>query len=182
VHKFWGLGTLIFTGASLLAAPAAWAATETQNMTVTATVTNSCAISSSNNLNFGAVEPSSTTPHDDAVNIVITCVAEPQAGALLTVGDGLNAGLKTSFPNSRAMLRSGGANNDQNDLLAYDLYSDAARNDVISLLVGTSEDIDLTEGTDMSTTIYGRIPPSQTVASDNTTYSDTVLLTLTYTP
>lgn len=180
MHKFWGLGTLIFTGASLLAAPAAWAATETQNLSVTATVTNTCGVSSSNTLAFGAVEPSSSTPKDAQVTINITCTAAP-ASATLQVGDGQNGGLKTTVPGARAMVRTGGANNVQNDLLAYRLYTDSARTTEISTATGTTSTINLTAGTNMDTTIYGRVPPSQTVgAFDNASFTDTILLTLEY--
>lgn len=173
-------------GTQFLVASSGWAATETQNLSVSATVTNTCEVSSSNTLAFGAVEPSSSTPTNSQVTITINCSASPGT-ATLAVGDGQNGGIKSGFTDARSMLRTGGVSGTEDDLLAYRLYTDAGRAAAISLAAGSTEIIDLTEGTSMNTVIYGQVPGNQTVGSsaanfNNAAFADTVLLTLVYTP
>ena len=85
------------------------------------------------------------------------------------------------------MKRVGASTPTDDDYLAYKLYSDSARSSEISLTSGSSSQLTLTTlGTSMSKAIYGQVPPSQTAGTsgsyNSASFTDTVLLTFTYTP
>ena len=140
--------------------PAA-AATDTDVLTVTATVLSACSLSGGT-LNFGNYTSGQTNNLD--VNGVINYVN--CSGSLSFALDG---GLSGSI-NARQMQQ--GANR-----LNYQIFRNAVRNSVWGtgaevqgvVLVGTQSG---------SVTVYGRIPASQVVPDG--TYTDTVNVTLTF--
>ena len=140
--------------------PAA-AATDTDVVTVTATVLSACSLSGGT-LNFGNYTSGQTNNLD--VNGVINYVN--CSGSLSFALDG---GLSGSI-NARQMQQ--GANR-----LNYQIFRNAVRNSVWGtgaeaqgvVLVGTQSG---------SVTVYGRIPASQVVPDG--TYTDTVNVTLTF--
>jgi spore coat protein U-like protein len=145
------------------AAQGASAATQTSNMSVSATVTSACTINA-NPLAFGEVALVGATPA--TTTIAVTCTS----GGAYTVGIG------TGLHNVAAQrnLQSG------TNLLAYGLFQDAAHGTVWTNTgaglvsgVGTALEQDLT--------VYGQVTTGQVIISgDGTPYTDTVLVTLTY--
>lgn len=151
---------------ALLAALAAFvpgfaeAGSDSESMTVTATVLESCSITA-NDLEFDDYDPVTATPMDGATTISVTCTN----GTDYDVG--IDAGLGTGATMSaRRMTKSGGAT------LTYSLYTNSARDDVW----GNTDGVDTWEGTGtgaaQSIDVYGRIPINQTAPAGD--YEDTV--------
>ncbi len=163
------IGTLVLAGGAM-------AATDTANLTVGATVENACAISAGS-LSFGtlALEVNAglgtvtAANHDADSGASISVVCTNGASAAITGGLGANAA------GSVRKMISG------SDLLSYELYTDSGRGTVLDTTTGS---IAYT-GTGAATTnkaVYGRITGAQLAAAKKGTYSDTVALTITYTP
>lgn len=143
-----------------LAAPAG-AGSDTDQLTVTATVLSACSLSGGT-LNFGNYTSGQTTSLD--VNGTINYVN--CSGSLTFTLDGGASG------NINARQMSSGTNR-----LNYQIYRNAARN----AIWGTGADAHavLLIGTQSGTvTVYGRIPASQAAADG--TYTDTVNITLNF--
>lgn len=162
-----GLG--LATVAYFAAAPVT-ALTATANLSVTATVSNNCAISTAA-VAFGAYDPIVThaaTPLDATGTVTITCTQ----GTSRTVG--LNLG--SNATGSTRRMVSGGTN-----YLTYELYKEAGRTNIW----GNSGADLVTPATDpaasnapVDLTVYGRVPAAQNVVAGN--YADTVVATVTF--
>lgn len=141
----------------------AWAATETANMEVSATVSTVCSLSTTP-LAFGEVATSG--PTDATATVSVNCTG----GGAYTVG--LGNGLHNVA--AQRNLQSGV------NLLAYDLFKEVGR----TTRWGDSG-AELVSGTGSAAlrnlTVYGQVTTGQTlVAGNGTPYTDTVLVTLTY--
>jgi spore coat protein U-like protein len=157
--------------AALLAAPfaaPAFAATATANLSVTATVTNNCTISTTP-VAFGVYDPvvaHASTNLDGTGTVVVTCTK----GAVTTVG----LGLGSNVTGSTRRLKDAGTN-----YLTYELYRDAGRVTVW----GTAGGALLSPGAAPSKaartfTVYGQIPANQDIPAG--TYTDTVVATVNF--
>ena len=143
-----------------LAAPAG-AGSDTDQLTVTATVLSACSLSGGT-LNFGNYTSGQTANLD--VNGTINYVN--CSGSLTFTLDGGTSG------NINARQMSSGTSR-----LSYQIYRNAARN----AIWGTGADAHgvVLIGTQSGTvSVFGRIPASQVVADG--TYTDTVNITLTF--
>jgi spore coat protein U-like protein len=148
------------------AAPAQ-AGTVSSNLSVNATVTANCTVSTSA-LNFGSVDTLSASAVDGSGGISVTCTNGTGWTAAADVGGGSGATFAT-----RRM--SQGAN-----LLSYSLYTDAARTNVWGDGTGSTATIGNTAtGAVQNVTVYGRIPGSQSSAPPGS-YADTISVTVTY--
>ncbi len=148
--------------ACLANAPTAYAATATDTFNVTANVPTSCSVTAGSNLAFGDYTNSQI---DATTDISVTCTS----GGAYTVG--LNDGLY--FSTTRRMKNSG------TDYLTYELYKETGRtnrwgNSGAELVSGTGT------GSAQTLTAYGRLPGSQGLIAG--AYSDTITVTVTYTP
>lgn len=138
----------------------------TASFTATATVSSYCSVSATN-LNFGSVGP--LISNVDATNsISVTCTNGTPWTASLNAGTGAGATVAL-----RQMTGSGGAT------VNYTIYQNAARTQIwgdgtsgTSVLSGTGA------GSPQGQTGYGRAPAQTTPPAG--TYSDTVVVTLTY--
>lgn len=142
--------------------PAAYAATATTTFNVTATVPTSCSVSAGGDLAFGSYIG---TELDATTTVSITCTN----GGAYTVG--LDNGL---HPLSTQRRISNGTN-----YLNYELYSDSGMtapwgNVSGSWVSGTGT------GSAQVDTVYGKLDSGQ--ALNVGTYTDTVTVTVTYTP
>lgn len=156
------------TAAALLlfAAPAS-AGTASSSISVNATVTANCTVSTSP-LNFGSVDTLSASPVDGSGAITVTCTNGTGWTAAANVGTGTGA----TFASRRM---SQGVN-----LLSYSLYTDAGRTSVWGDGSGTTFTVGNTgTGSAQPVTIYGRIPGSQGSVPAGA-YADTVSVTVTY--
>jgi spore coat protein U-like protein len=141
----------------LLAGGTAWAATDTDTLTVTANVISSAQITGVGNIDFGDYDPSDATPLD----------ADGSVSVRATVG--LNYQIYISADRSM----TGGS-----DTLNYELYSDAGRTTVWGSELAGAEDYTSTGNTEVTYSIYGRVPALQDVGPN--AYSDTVQITLNW--
>lgn len=145
--------------------PAAQAATATTTFSVTAHVPTSCSISTAPaELAFGDYADAQI---DETTIFGVTCTS----GGTYTVG--LNDGLNYSAPNRR--MRIGATAN----YLNYELYSDSGRTTRWGNAAGSW--VEATgDGNEDSYTVYGRLPGSQGLIAGD--YTDTITITVTYTP
>ena len=136
-------------------------ATDTDVLTVTATVLSACSLSGGT-LTFGSYASGQTEDADvDGTINYVNC-----SGTLTFALDGGGSG------NINARQMSNGANR-----LSYQIYRNAARNAVWGTGADAQTQI-LLETRNGSVTVYGRIPGGQVVPAG--TYTDTVNVTLTF--
>lgn len=155
-------------GAAVLAVAAqpALATDTTGSLSVTATVTSNCSVSTTA-VGFGNVDVTLNTDVDATGGISVTCTNGTAWTAKANAGGGSGATIT-----DRKM--TSGAN-----LLNYALYTDSARTTVWgdgttgSAITGTGT------GSAQANTIYGRVPSGQTTKPAGS-YADTVTVTVTY--
>jgi spore coat protein U-like protein len=147
---------------------AGYAATASDNMAVSTTVTMSCTISAGE-LQFPGYDPTSESAVDATATLTTTCTAG--GAAVITLAQGANTGDgSTDAAPIRRMIGAGGN-------LAYDLYSDSDRTTVWGNTTGTGSSF-TSSGSSDTATVYGRIPALQAVGAGS--FADSVAVTLTY--
>jgi spore coat protein U domain-containing protein, fimbrial subunit CupE1/2/3/6 len=158
---------MIFGGLIFGMAAPALAQTATANLSVTATVTKNCSITTTA-VAFGSYDPvvaNATTPLDGTGSVVVTCTKG--AGSRIDLGLGGNAAGSV-----RQML--GGT-----DLLTYELYTDTGRSTVWGSGAGAGQTIAAAPNKNPRTfTVYGRVPAGQDVGAAS--YADTVVATINF--
>lgn len=165
--------TTLAAVAALLVSGAAFAGTDTSNLTVSATVEANCTIDASGGLAFGTYDPvsanSATGADLDNTTSTISTTCTNGSAATITLGEGANAqGGSTPAAPLRQMISG-------SDLLSYNLYTDSAGGTVWDDTTGKS--ITGTGAAD-PVTVYGRIAKGQAVPVGS--YSDTVIATVTF--
>ena len=153
----------------------ATAGTTTSNITVSATVANNCAISTTTQLVFGAYDPivtNLTNPLNATVNpavLALACTAGDNVSLALSVGaNGTGAGTASI---TRTMMSGGNA-------LTYALYQDVGLTTAWGDDSGTNTLAISADGTSHSYSVYGQVPAAQNVPAG--TYQDTVVATVTF--
>jgi len=158
---------LLAATAALACSSAAWAGSATSTLSVTATVTGNCTVSTSP-VAFGSVNPLSGANVDATGGITVTCTNSTPWAAAAGVGSGTGA----TFA-SRVMTAS-------TNTLNYSLYTNSGRTTVWGDGSGTTATIAGTgTGSAQAITIYGRVPSGQITAPPGS-YSDTVTVTVSY--
>ena len=156
---------------ALIAAPAL-ATTTTSNLSVTATITNNCTISTST-VAFGvydSVSAHASSPLNGTGTVTVTCTSGAAAAITLGQGSDPNPSSTDAVP-KRRMQGSGGGR------LSYFLYSNPGGTTVWGNTAGTGV---AHTGTGAATnlTVYGQIPAGQNVSARS--YADTVVATITF--
>lgn len=147
-------------------AEAAQAGTVQTNLSVSATVQNSCIVSAAP-LAFGSYDPNNASPTNASTSITVTCTTGTSFGV------GLNAGTTSgSTVTSRKMANSG-------NRLNYALFSDSGH----TTNWGNSPGVDAPGNTTATSSpsviaVYGQIASQQNIPAG--AYSDTVTVTVTY--
>ncbi|WP_181952578.1 Csu type fimbrial protein [Vulcaniibacterium gelatinicum] len=167
---------LVLAIAGLLASSTALAgpSPQTGSFNVTANVANSCRITATPDLAFGAYDPADanfSTALDAASSISVRCTKGTNAAVALGQGGNPASGSTCAAP-----LRQMAAGAER---LRYDLYQDSGRTQVWGC--DASNDRDFTSTSSVTATTlntYGRIPAGQDVAAGN--YTDTVTVTVTF--
>lgn len=153
---------------NLIITPAAFAATATANLNVSASVSAVCTITTAP-VAFGAYDPVSANA---ATNLnatgTVTVACTKGAAATIDLGNGGN------FLGGSRRMTSG------TDFLNYALYKDAARTQVwgTGLTGGTTAAYTSASRAATAITVYGTVPQAQDVTVG--AYSDVVLATITY--
>lgn len=143
------------------------AATATANLTVQATVADSCGVTDAN-LSFGSVSPASGTTLPVAGSIAVTCTLGTSFSVGLGDGQNVSGGVRR--------MRRGAST----DYLNYELYKDLLVQNRFGDAVTAQR---LTGGLGLGlvavpVAVYGAVPSGQSAASG--AYSDTVQITLYY--
>ena len=153
-------------GAATFSTPAL-AGTASSTLSVNATVTANCTVSTTA-LNFGSVNTLSASAVDGTGGVTVTCTNGSAWTAAADAGSGTGATLATR------RLTSGG------NALNYALYTDAGRSTVWGDGTGSTATVGNTgSGSAQTFTVYGRIAGGQNGAPAGT-YADTVSVTITY--
>ena len=150
----------------------ALAASSTANLSVTASVSANCTIST-NAVAFGSYDPVSANA-SSALNgtgsVVVTCTNG--SSATITLGQGLNAASGSSDAAPLRRMKDGGTN-----FLSFSLFSDSSRTTTWGNTSGTGVSHTGT-GSATSLTVYGQVSGGQNVPAGS--YSDTVVATVTF--
>lgn len=152
-----------------------FAATDTDNLLVSASVTATCTIATTP-VAFGTYDPTSVTALNGTGAVTVLCTNGTPG--YITLGQGANPdGASTDAIPLRQM--AGGAAGAGR--LAYLLYSEGTRTDVWGN-TGTTGLAHSGDGTSTALTVYGTIPAAQNViaGSGGTAYADTVVATVTF--
>lgn len=164
------LRSIALAGVAVLAIAAqpAYAATSTSNLSVDATVTANCDVTTAA-VSFGDVNVLSGANVDGTGDVSVTCTSGTAWAASAGLGSGTGASL-----DSRKMMSG-------SDLLSYSLYTDSARSSVWGDGVGgTSSMFSGTgSGSAQANVIYARVPSGQ-ISAPAGSYADTVVVTVTY--
>ncbi|MFI5394788.1 MAG: spore coat U domain-containing protein [Candidatus Binatia bacterium] len=158
---------------SLAVAAPAWAGSTTANLSVGASVTNNCIISTTATA-FGAYDPivtNKTAPLDSSNGkVTITCAK----GTTATIG--LGAGLNAASATGTSRALSDGTST---QFLNYELYNESSRTTVwTNSGTGLLSPAAAPSRAARDFMVYGRVPADQNVPSG--TYSDTVLVTINF--
>lgn len=175
----WALATIaIAMAGGLLASGAALAATETGTLTVQATVQGACSIGdktlsfgniSSVNVGTGGTLGSSV---DVDANAVVDVICTTGTTGTVTLDDGANKG--TTY----RRMKHGTA-----DYIEYHLYNEATRTTEIAADNGATTAYTIVgDGANDTFTVYGRILAAAINNQPLGTYTDSVTMTITYTP
>lgn len=146
-----------------------------QSASALCTLLCSCSVSTSP-VSFGVYNPLSSSPHDSAGNVRVTCGGV--LGLLVPYSIAINKGVYSANFSPRQM--DSGVNR-----LSYDLYTSGAHTLIwgdgsgSTQVVADSVTIVLLGGTFNDHAVYGRIPGSQFTVIPGS-YSDTVTVTVTY--
>jgi spore coat protein U-like protein len=157
---------------ALGAASSVDAGTATSNLSVTASVTANCTISTSP-VAFGAYDPivaNASSALNGTGTVSVTCTTG--ASTTVTLGQGSNADTGSTAAAPLRRMKDTGT-----DFLSYALYSENTRTTVWGDTAGTGLAHTGT-GTLTALTVYGQIPAGQNVPAAN--YSDTVVATVTF--
>jgi spore coat protein U-like protein len=148
------------------------AATATANLTVSATIANTCTISTAA-LTFGAYDPivaNATSPLNGTGTITTTCTTG--ASPVITLGQGLHAGTGSTDPAPIRRMNTG------SNYMGYALYQDSGHATVWGNTSGTSPAAVTGTGLAQNTTVYGQVSAGQDLPAG--TYNDTVVATVTF--
>jgi spore coat protein U-like protein len=144
----------------------AYAETQSATMSVSATVTANCTVSTSP-VAFGSVDTLGGN-HDATGSVTVNCTN----GAAWSAGANQGSGTGATMANRRM---TSGANT-----LTYRLFTDAGRTVTWGDgSTGTAAVAGTGTGSTQSFTIYGRVPSGQTTVRAGS-YADTVSVTITY--
>ena len=157
---------------SLGAASSVDAGTATANLSVTASVTANCTITTTA-VAFGAYDPvsanaSAALTGTGAVNV--TCTNGASTNVTLGQGSNANTGSTDAAPARR--LKDGGT-----AFLTYELYQDSGHATVWGNTSGTGV-ANTGTGTQVAITVYGTVDAGQNVPAGS--YSDTVVATVSF--
>lgn len=168
--KLFGAFSMI-AALGLVGASPANATTSTANLSVTATVSSNCSISTTV-LAFGSYDPvgaNASTALESTGGVVVTCTSG--ASTAVTLGQGANPNTGSSDTTPLRRMYDGSA------YLSYTLYSNPGRTTVWGNTSGTSLAHTGT-GTATTLTVYGRVAAGQNVPAGS--YADTVVATVTF--
>jgi spore coat protein U-like protein len=144
----------------------------TAALSVTATVTSNCTISTSP-VAFGNYNAVSASDVDATGTVTVQCTNGTAATVKLGQGANADSGSTDAAP-LRRMRRAA-----TSDYLSYSLFSDSGRSTTWGNTTGTGL-AHAGDGTSTGLTVYGRIPGTQPLNVQAGSYSDSVTATITF--
>lgn len=144
------------------------AAQATSQFNVTASVVDSCSVSSTD-LAFGNVEPVNNLNIDAVGSVTVTCSLGTSYSVLLDAGNNSSDGSV-----STRRMTDGSSN-----YLSYQIYSDTLRTTVWGETGGTNDVTGTGTGLGVPLVVYGRIPSGQQETQTGS-YTDTIDVTVNY--
>lgn len=162
--------TSVLVAGLLALAPAAFADTDTDNLTVTASVQTSCQITGGT-LAFGVYDTIGGAAVDASTSVSVECTAGTIATITLGQGDHADTGSSDSAPLRRM-------SNGVSSYLSYFLFSNSERDLVWANTAGTGVEYSASNANAANLTVYGRLSAGQDVPAGS--YSDTVVATVTF--
>lgn len=142
---------------------------------VTASVANSCRVTSTGDINFGAYDPADThfgTALDGIGSVAVRCTRGTVANVALGQGQYAASGSTCASPLRQMADGSTGR-------LRYDIYQAGPGNTAWGCDVANDQSFtSAASNVETTLTTYGRIPAGQDVAAGN--FSDTVTVTVTF--
>jgi len=160
------ISALVIVGSAL--SGNALAATETGTLTVTATVGGICSVGDQT-LAFGTVTVGAGNVDASAI---VDAICTTGITGLVTFNDGLN-----KVATLRRMKHSVSA-----DYIDYALYSNSYTTQIPADNGTTTAYTIVGSGVNQPFTVYGRIPTGTVTAQPTGSYTDSVTMTITYTP
>lgn len=169
------LSLLALAAGTLLAGNAfAGPSPQSGSFNVTATVGNSCIVTSTSDIAFGAYDPADanfSTALDGSGSVSVRCTRGTVANVALNQGLNPNGG---SCAAPARQMSDGGT-----ERLAYDIYQNAARTTAWGCDTANDQSFTSTASNVATTlTTYGRIPAGQDVAAGS--FTDTVIVAVTF--
>jgi spore coat protein U-like protein len=143
------------------------AATATANMSVTLTITAECTVVSATTMTFG---PKGLLTSNTDATATITVLCTNTTPYNIGLDKGLNGGSVSTRQMKGALASPESVN--------YSLYRDSGRTQNWGQTIGSDTVSGTGTGSNVPTTVYGRVPPQTSVKPD--TYNDTVAITVTY--
>lgn len=158
---------MLAAGAAALSASPAFAATDTDDMLVTATVIDSCTVTASP-MAFTGLNTLGTANIDSSAAITLACTPNAAYDVSLDLGTNAGAGTQRELVNGA----------DSTQRIPYNLYSDSARTSAWGTATGETV-AGTANGGVASLTAYGRIPATAAAVTAGS-YSDSVTVTVTF--
>jgi len=172
------LGPMALAG-GLLGSGGAWAAgTETGMLTVSATVEGACSIGDQT-LNFGNITSinvgaagilEANAEHDATTIVAVICTSGTEG--TVTLNDGVNKG--ATYRRMKNVTTA--------DLIEYHLYNNSYTTEIAADNGATTAYTITGDGTNKSFTVYGRILAAALSNQVTGAYTDSVTMTINYTP
>lgn len=162
---------VLFAGGSSIAD------TATAALTVSATVNNTCSIGAAT-MNFGNLTAQLSGGNSRVAPVNVD--TEALVSVICTLGASAKVGGNSGLNNVAAVRKMKAGT----ELLVYDLYAVSARTTVLDEVVAAAGTIAYTGtgATGDTVTIYGRILAADVLNAKSGAYSDTVTLSINYTP
>ncbi|MEQ1885434.1 MAG: spore coat U domain-containing protein [Bryobacteraceae bacterium] len=160
-------------GVTVLFSSAAFAGSNSANLSPSASITSNCTIAVGTNISFGAYDPISGAVVSTTGALTIACTSDV-VDPVITLGQGAHADTGSTEASPLRRLQSG------SDYLAYGLYQDTG-NTVWGNTSGTGVTFDNSDGDGLghNVTVYAKIGADQHSAPAGS-YSDTVVATITF--
>jgi spore coat protein U-like protein len=165
------LGRILVGLFAVILCPISWAGTATGTLSVTANVVDTCTVAASGNLlAFGAYTGALNNTNG---SLSLTCTDGDTYTVALNIGTGSGA----SFT-GRILTNPSPAGT-----LTYNIYTTAGRTTVWGDGTGATATVPGTgTGALQTLTVFGQIPAGQTATVTPGNYTDTVTITVTFTP
>lgn len=149
---------------------------QTGSFNVTATVANSCKVTATSNIAFGAYDPADanfSTALDGDGSVSVRCTRGTVAAVAL--GQGLYADTGSSCTSPARRMSDGGTGR-----LGYEIYRNAGRTSAWGCDTAANIQSFTSAASNVATTLttYGRIPAGQDVAAGS--FTDTVVVSVTF--